>query len=207
MILYGKGMLIITRNLPKYSENSPSADYLSVLKKEMSNFQTAWEWALSQKRIDLLNSLVPNILAISMFRGPLTFGEDLFIRAKAEFDLELDLDFKQAIYFALAKLYLIQMRFDEMGKLMLDLPVSAMTRFTEGQAFAAQGKSLEARPLLEEALSMNVQLGNQILEMDCLRELGNIANRLAEYDKASSLYQKCLRIAHQLGDKRNESAV
>ncbi len=80
-----------------------------------------------------------------MFRGPLTFGEDLFIRAKAEFDLELDLDFKQAIYFALAKLYLIQMRFDEMGKLMLDLPVSAMTRFTEGPSVCSAGVNRSKR--------------------------------------------------------------
>ncbi|MBG0787970.1 MAG: tetratricopeptide repeat protein [Anaerolineaceae bacterium] len=194
-------------NLPKYSESSPSAKYLAVLKKEITNYQDAWEWALRHTRYDLLKLLVPNVLAISLFRGPLTFGEDLFLLAKAEVDLDKDLEFKQAIYFALAKIYLIQMRFNEMGELMVDLPVSPMTRFTEGQALAAQGKSLEARPLLEEALEMNAELENKTLEMDCLRELGNIANRLVEHGTASSFYQRCLRIAHQLGDKRNESAV
>lgn len=194
-------------SLPEYSFKNTTVEYLTELKKETANFQAAWEWALENKRHDLLQSLLPNILSVSLLRGPLDFGENLFIRALNELDQYSDLNLKQAIHFALAKIYLIQMRFNEMVNLMKGLPVSAMTLFTEGQALSAQGEVQKAKPLLESALKLNAEVGDQTLEMDCLRELGNIANRLSEYDDASLHYQKCLEIARLLGDKRNESAV
>ena len=118
-----------------------------------------------------------------------------------------DIELKKAVNFGLAKLFLIQMRFNEIILLMEELPVSARTRFTQGQALCAKGEFLKARPLLLEAVELNNLLGDSILEMDCLRELGNIANRLVQYDEAVFYYQKCLDLSHELGDKRNESAV
>ena len=194
-------------NLPEYSFNTSKVGYLTELKRESANLQAAWEWALEHHRNDLLGLLVSNILTITLLRGPLSFGENLLLRAKHELALDDDLELKRIINFALAKIYLVQMRFNEMVTLMKELPVSAMTLFTEGQALSAQGEAHKARPILETALEMNGDLGNQIVEMDCLRELGNIANRLNEYETAVMYYERCMKIAQQLGDKRNESAV
>jgi predicted ATPase len=194
-------------NLPGYSLNYPSLEQLDQLKREAANIKLAWEWALENERNDLLINLVPNVLAISLLRGPLDFGNNLFTRARTELDLDQDIELKKAINFGLAKLFLIQMRFNEIVFLMEELPVSARTRFTQGQALCAKGEFLKARPLLMEAVEMNNSLGDSYLEMDCLRELGNIANRLVKYDEAVFYYQKCLDLSHELGDKRNESAI
>ena len=194
-------------SLPEYSLNLPSLEQLDRLKREAANIQLAWEWVLEKGRNDLLRKLVPNVLAISLLRGPLSFAEGLFTRAKTELDLAQDIELKKAVNFGLAKLFLIQMRFNEIILLMEELPVSARTRFTQGQALCAKGEFLKARPLLLEAVELNNLLGDSILEMDCLRELGNIANRLVQYDEAVFYYQKCLDLSHELGDKRNESAV
>ena len=194
-------------NLPEYSLNHPSLEQLDQLKREASNIQMAWEWAVENGRNDLLRKLVPNVLAISILRGPLIFGDNLFTRAKLELELDQDINLKEAIYFGLAKLYLIQMRFNEILLLMEELPVSARTRFTQGQALVAKGEFLEARPVLMEAVEMNKKTGDAYLEMDSLRELGNTANRLNQYDEAVFYYQKCLDLSHELGDQRNESAI
>jgi tetratricopeptide (TPR) repeat protein len=76
-----------------------------------------------------------------------------------------------------------------------------------GQALNAQGESKAARPLLEQALELAQEMGDKHIEADCLRELGNVANRLVEYEEAVSLYERALSLSYELGDKRGESAT
>ncbi len=86
-------------------------------------------------------------------------------------------------------------------------PNQAKAYLTWGQALDAQGECEAAQPVLERALSLAQDQGDKQIEADSLRELGNAANRLVEYDRAVSLYARSLAASRELGDKRGESAT
>ena len=194
--------------LPLSAMASPTLEVMSVLDKEAPNLLAAWEWALSHKKSGLLAQLLPNIAQVFEFRGPLSQGEHLFTRAISSVESwEEASDLVLELKYALLRNHLAQMHYAEALELVKELPYSGKTLFAEGQALSAQGKSEEARPILESALVMIRLASDQMLEMACLRELGNVANRLVEYESAVLYYSQCLVLAQKLGDDRNISAV
>ena len=192
----------------QHLDSHPSAELINVLDKEAPNLLVAWDWALRNQKTGLLKQLLPKISQLFEFRGPLSQGEQCFTNALSRIrewgnSPEMVVDLK----YSLLRIYLAQMRFSEVLELVRDLPPSAKALFAEGQALSAQGKCEEARPILEKALVLARSSSDQILEMSCLRELGNVANRLVEYEAAITYYSQCLELAQELGDYRNISAV
>lgn len=190
------------------STSSSSPEVIGFLDKEALNLVTAWDWSLRHQKIALLQQLLPTISQLFEFRGPLAEGEQLFTNGILTInEWENCSEMVEELKYSLLRIYLAQMRFPEVLELVRELPHSARALFAEGQALSAQGKADEARPILENALVLARSAKDQILEMSCLRELGNVANRLAEYEDAITNYSQCLEIAHALGDYRNISAV
>ena len=194
-------------SLPQYSLNTPSIELLQRIKSESANLSLAWDWALESSEFDVIQRLIANVLSISILRGPLSYGEVLFEQAMAVTDGDSHPDLYSDLTFAFSKIYLLQMRFDEMIDLMKNLPETARSLFTIGQALNAKGECAPAREWLEKALTLSQSLDEPYLKMDCLRELGNSAYRLVDYPAAQDYYGQCLGMATELGDLRSQSAV
>jgi DNA-binding SARP family transcriptional activator/predicted ATPase/Tfp pilus assembly protein PilF len=194
-------------SLPKYSLSTPSMSLLQQIKIEKLNLSLAWKWALEEDEFDILQGLIANILAISILRGPLTYGEKCFTQALEAIERKGHPQILNELSFALSKIYLLQMRFDEMMVLMQALPETARSQFVIGQALNAKGECATAKQWLEKALLLNQNLDDPYLEMDCLRELGNSEYRLVDYPAAQKYYGRCLDLANRVGDLRNQSAV
>ena len=192
----------------QYLSTYPSTDLLTLLDKEAPNLIAAWKWSLCNRKVVLLQQLLPIISQLFEFRGPLLQGEQLFVDAIAKFiELGSHPDFIGELKYSLLRIYLAQLRFSEVLDLVGELPPSAKALFAKGQALSAQGRCEEARPILEDALVLARSSSDQLLEMSCLRELGNVANRLVEYKAAVTYYSQCLKIAQELEDYRNMSAI
>jgi predicted ATPase/Tfp pilus assembly protein PilF len=192
----------------QFSASSISPEVIYFLDKEALNLVAAWDWSLHNQKKAILRQLLYNISQLFEFQGPLAEGEQLFTNAiKTVSEWESCSEMVVDLKYSLLRIYLAQMRYPEVLEMVCDLPRSARALFAEGQALSAQGRSDEARPKLENALVLARSSTDQILEMSCLRELGNVANRLSEYDDAIIFYSQCLEIAQALGDYRNISAV
>jgi DNA-binding SARP family transcriptional activator/predicted ATPase/Tfp pilus assembly protein PilF len=178
------------------------AGALDLLQVEHANLRAAWEF-LVEENFDLTASLLPALSLLFSLRGPLSEGEALFAATLSQSRLPSSL--KIALTLELARLYNAQTRHAEAIALARSVPESASSLLAEGQALSAQGEGEAARPVLEKALALAGE--DKRLRADCLRELGNVANRLAEYDLAVPLYQQTLALARELGDLRSESAT
>ena len=179
-----------------------NAEALDSLQLERANLRAAWECSMGGL-FDLTASLLPALSLLYSLRGPLSEGEDLFRGANGQFALPSET--KNNISLELARLYTAQTRYDEAAALARSVPESARSLLIEGQALSAQGEGEAARPVLEKALTLAGD--DRRIRADCLRELGNVANRMAEYDLAVPLYRQALELARELGDLRGESAT
>lgn len=185
-------------------DGSASLGTLEMLQGERANLRAAWEWSLPEQ-VEITAKLLPGLALLYSLRGPLSEGESLFAVALSQPGCPSDL--KAKISLELARLYNAQTRHEEAIALARSLPESARSLLTEGQALSAQGESEAARPVLERALTLAREAGDKRIEADCLRELGNVANRRCEYDLAVPLYQQTLTLARELDDLRGESAT
>ncbi|PKN91375.1 MAG: hypothetical protein CVU44_19880 [Chloroflexi bacterium HGW-Chloroflexi-6] len=184
-----------------------TAAALDTLQLERANLRAAWDWSLKGK-LDNTANLLTGLALLYSLRGPLSEAESLFCAA-IEF-LRQDIsqkDLTERISIELARIYNAQTRHNEAITLARSVTVSARALLTEGQALSAQGESEAGQPVLEKSLTLARELGNKRIEADCLRELGNIANRLCDYDLAVKLYRQALGLARELGDLRGESAT
>ena len=194
--------------LPQNSAISSSAKVLDILDKEDANLVAAWEWSVNHDEIAFLHRLLPNLTYLFLLRGPLSEGEQLINIAIEKLGLDKEhMMLIEDLHYSLARIYLAQMRYSEMIGLVRNLPPSEKTLFAQGQALSAQGECEEARPFLEKALVLARSSSDVVLELDSLRELGNVANRLTEFETAVAYYSECLELAQKLGDLRNISAV
>lgn len=193
--------------LAEQCTGADSASALDMLQTERANLRAAWE-GLVVKNVDLTANLLKGLALLYTQRGPLSEGEELFCRALKT--LGQDISKKELaanITLELARIYNAQARYDKAIALTRSLPGSARSLLTEAQSFSAQGNSETARPLLAQALLLARGAGDRRVEADCLREMGNVATRLGEYDVASPLYRHSLELARELGDRRGESAT
>ena len=184
-----------------------SAAALDTLQVERANLRAAWEWSLKGK-LDSTASLLTGLALLYSLRGPLSEAESLF-GAAVEL-LRQDISKKnltERISLELARIYNAQTRHDEAIALARSVGGSARALLTEGQALSAQGEGEAAQPVLEKSLALAREMGDKRIEADCLRELGNIANRMCDYDAAVSLYRQSLAYSQALGDLRGESAT
>ena len=181
-----------------------SATALDALQMEQANLRAAWEWSAGIN-FDITASLLPGLSLLYSLRGPMTEGEALF-EAVANLPT-CPATLKTDIHLELARLYNAQARYDDAIALARSLPESARSLLAEGQAHSAQGECEAARPVLEKSLALARELGDKRVEADSLRELGNVANRLVEYDLAVPFYQQSLALTRELGDLRGESAT
>jgi predicted ATPase/Tfp pilus assembly protein PilF len=188
-------------------DGAGSAEALEMLWVERANLRSAWEWSLGEND-NLTASLLPGLSQLFSLRGPLSEGESLFCRAIEALRQDLSkIDLTEKIKLELARIYNAQTRYAESIALARSVTGSARALLTEGQALSAQGEGETARPVLEKALALARELDDKHIEADCLRELGNIANRTADYGLAVPLYQQSLALARELDDKRGESAT
>lgn len=183
----------------KEAENAKALD---ALQAERANLRAAWEWSQVED-VSLTASLLPGLSLLYTLRGPLSEGEELFRGALTQ--LALPSPAKHQISLELARLYIAQTRYEQAIALAHSGPETAYSLLVEGQALSAQGEAEAARPVLEQALTLAVD--DKRIRADCLRELGNIANRQADYERAVPLYQQALELARELGDRRGESAT
>lgn len=181
-----------------------SAAALDMLQRERANLRAAWEWSVVED-VGLTVNLLKGLALLYTLRGPLSEGEELFRAANCQVALPSDL--KDTIALELARIYNAQTRHDEAIVLARSVSESARALLIEGQAFNAKGEGEAARPVLEQALALASEMGDKRIEADCLRELGNVANRMCNYDAAVSLYRQSLALARELGDSRGESAT
>lgn len=205
-----------TRHAYYFSQWSANCDPATThtpdtLQKERANLCTAWNWSL-ENNIGFLSNLLRGLAMLYSMRGPLVEGETLFSDAIQRVkEIENAQELKGGLSIELARIYSIQARYEEAIALVRDKnePPSIRLRalLTWGQAVSAQGESESARPILEKALELARQIGDIQIEADSLRELGNVANRLVEYEIAVSLYKQSLFLSRKLGDKRGESAT
>ncbi len=175
---------------------------LEMLQSERANLRAAWEFSMDGK-VEITAKLLPALALLYFLRGPLSEGEELFAVALSQSGPPSAL--KTQITLELARFYNAQNRHAEAIALARSVPESARSLLTEGQALSAQGEGEAARPVLVKALALAGE--EKRIRADCLRELGNIANRLCEYDLAMPLYQQTLALARELGDLRGESAT
>jgi predicted ATPase len=195
-------------SLAEQCAGADSVSALEMLQAERANLRAAWEWSL-QEQVDLTASLLRGLALLFSQRGPLSEGEELFgdglkalgvdIPQKSSIDAMVE-----NIAIELARIYNAQARYDQAIDLLRDFPRSARVLLTVGQSLSAQGKGAQARPVLQEALGLARETR---LEADCLRELGNVATRMGEYETAVPLYRQSLEMARALGDRRGESAT
>ncbi|MCG2787319.1 MAG: tetratricopeptide repeat protein [Anaerolineae bacterium] len=181
-----------------------TASALDMLQTERANLRAAWEGSVAGD-VGLTADLLPGLSLLYTLRGPLSEGEELFRAANCQVALPSDL--KDAIALELARIYNAQTRHDEAIALARSVSGSARALLIEGQAFNAKGEGEVAQPVLEKSLALARQTGDKRIEADCLRELGNIANRLCDYALAVKLYRQSLVLARKLGDLRGESAT
>jgi tetratricopeptide (TPR) repeat protein len=184
---------------------------LDLLQKERANLRAAWNWSV-EKNVDLTASLLTGLSLLYILRGPFSEGETMFSSALQSLGGDLSKkELTAKISLELARIYNAQTRHDEaveLAKTITGEPlVQARAWLTQGQALSAQGKCEAARPVLEQSLELARELGEKRIEADNLRELGNVANRMADYDIAVPLYQQSLALARELDDKRGESAT
>lgn len=182
-------------------DGAANAGALDSLQLERANLRAAWEGSVGAN-FDLTASLLPALSLLYSLRGPLSEGESLFAAACCS---GCPSEIKNTISLELARLYTAQTRYDEAIALARSVPETARSLLIEGQALSAQGEGEAARPVLEKALALAGE--DRRVRADCLRELGNVANRLSEYDLAVPLYQQALELARELGDLRGESAT
>jgi DNA-binding SARP family transcriptional activator/predicted ATPase len=190
---------------------TPSGMLLDLLQVDRANLRVAWNWSLLHDNSKMENLLAGLSLLYSL-RGPLSEGETLFHEAlQSQRGDPSRTELINRISIELARINISQARHDEAIGLVQNLTGTPLLRaralLTWGQALDAQGESEAARPILEQALALAHELSDKHIEADVLRELGNVANRLVEYDKAVPLYMKALALAYELGDKRGESAT
>jgi predicted ATPase/DNA-binding SARP family transcriptional activator len=184
-----------------------SASALDTLQMERANLRAAWEWSVVEN-VDLMVNLLKGLALLYTLRGPLSEGEELFCGALKTMGEDISKkELAANITLELARIYNAQACYDEAIALARSLPGSARCLLTEAQSLSAQGQGETARPLLEQALTLAREGGERRIEADCLRELGNVANRMAEYDVAVPLYRQSLEMARELGDRRGESAT
>jgi predicted ATPase/DNA-binding SARP family transcriptional activator len=188
-----------------------SPEVLDMLQAERANLRAAWKWSLPQN-LSVFSTLLAGLSSLYSMRGPLNEGETLF--SEALHDLEGNDSSKTLsaqIAIELARLYNNQARYAQAIELARSITghpsIRAQALLTEGQALAAQGECEAARPVLQQALALGRELGEKRIEANCLRELGNVANRLVEYAEAVPLYERSLALARELGDRRGESAT
>jgi predicted ATPase/DNA-binding SARP family transcriptional activator len=184
---------------------------LDSLQKEKANLRAAWKWSL-EANISGLANLLKGLAMLYTLRGPIAEGETLLDEAIHHIkEIESAQGLQDSLYIELARLYNLQTRYEEAVHLVQNISESSLARprvlLTWGQALSAQGECQPARPILEKALEWARQTGDRRVEADSLRELGNVANRLVEYDVAVPLYEQSLRLSRELGDKRGESAT
>ena len=184
---------------------------LDSLQKEQANLRAAWKWSL-ETNISLLADLLKGLAMLYTLRGPISEGETLLGEAIQHVKvIESAPELQDSLRIELARLYNMQTRHEEAIELVKGISESSSVGpralLTWGQALSAQGECQSARPVLEKALELARQTGDRHVEADSLRELGNVANRLAEYDVAVPLYEQSLRLSRELGDKRGESAT
>lgn len=182
-------------------DGAATAEALDSLQVERANLRAAWEFSAGGN-FDLTASLLPALSLLYSLRGPLSEGESLFAAVHAA---GRPSPIKNAVALELARLYTAQTRYEEAAALARSVPETARSLLIEGQALSAQGEGDAARPVLEKALISAQE--DKRLRADCLRELGNVANRQADYDRAVPLYQQSLELARELGDRRGESAT
>jgi predicted ATPase/DNA-binding SARP family transcriptional activator/Tfp pilus assembly protein PilF len=211
-------------------DGAANAAALELLQLERANLRAAWEFSVGGA-FDLTANLLPALSLLYSLRGPLSEGEELFAAALKALGLDISpivsspstqrtqseiknsalsavsaLNLvKTSLTLELARLYTAQTRYDEAIALSRSVPVSARSLLIEGQALSAQGEGEAARPVLEKALALAGD--DKRIKADCLRELGNVANRRCEYDLAVPLYRQTLALARELGDLRSESAT
>ncbi len=195
-------------SLAEQCAGADSASALEMLQAERANLRAAWEWSL-REQVDLTVSLLRGLALLFSQRGPLSEGEELFgggLKA-----LGVDIPPKNPVdalvenmAIELARIYNAQARYEQAIDLLRDFPPSARVLLTVGQSLSAQGKGAQARPVLQDALGLARETR---FEADCLRELGNVANRMGEYETAVPLYRQSLAISRAQGDRRGESAT
>jgi DNA-binding SARP family transcriptional activator/predicted ATPase len=169
--------------------------------------------------------LLTGLSHLYILRGPLSEAENLFGNALKNLgNDETQKVLKVRISIELARIYNAQARHEQAIELAKSVTLSidssqpaeagnhlplllAKALLTWGQALGAQGEGGAARPVLQQALTLGRELGDKRVEADSLRELGNAANRLTDYDLAIPLYMQALTLARELGDKRGESAT
>lgn len=172
------------------------------LEAERANLRAAWEFSVGGN-VEITAKLLPALSLLYSLRGPISEGEALFAAASGLSGPPSA--FKTQVTLELARLYNTQTRHVEAMALARSVPESARSLLTEGQALSAQGEGEAARPVLEKALALAGE--DKRIRADCLRELGNVANRRSEFDLAVPLYQQSLALARELGDLRGESAT
>lgn len=182
-------------------DGTATAEALDSLQAERANLRAAWEYS-AERNFDLTASLLPALSLLYSLRGPLSEGETLFAAVHAA---GRSSPIKNALALELARLYTAQTRYEEAVALARSVPETARSLLVEGQALSAQGEGDAARPVLENALALAAD--DKRIRADCLRELGNVANRQADYERAVPLYRQSLELARELGDRRGESAT
>ncbi len=205
------------RYYSKFSRQSKDTSMaLSMLQFERANLRVAWEWALKYQPNNL-EDLLHGLVLLYSLQGPVSEGEQLFrlayrkICAKVKNKNHAELQTISAMLaIELARLLTIQHHYRKAITLLDTVsgepPIVAKAMLFKGQALSAQGKCKDAQPVLLSALAIAEKNKDYQIEADCLRELGNTANRLADFAAAEEWYQRSLSLSRQIGDKRGESA-
>lgn len=206
--------------------SSDPSKIIELLKIERGNLRIAWNWSLENdpQMADLLLSGLSLLYTLS---GPLTEGESLFAESlqSLKFHIEqinnstsdqkiLLTDFNFLVgklSLELARIYNAQSRHDQAIEIAQSIShppsLHAKALLVWGQSLSAQGKCEKACSILNNSLGMVKEIKDLQIEADCLRELGNVANRLTNYDEAMDFYQQSLALAKDMGDLRGESAT
>jgi len=192
-------------------DGAASATALDQLHKERANLRAAWGWSILVDA-KIAASLLTGLSLLYNLRGPLSEGETLFSAAIQSLGGDISQkELTAKISIELARIYNAQTRHREAIELAHNVDgephLRAKAWLTQGQALSAQGEGKTARSVLKKSLALARELGKKQIESDSLRELGNVANRLTEYDLVVPLYQQSLALSHELGDKRGESAT
>ncbi|MFZ0548985.1 MAG: tetratricopeptide repeat protein [Candidatus Promineifilaceae bacterium] len=171
-LLHGQELLLI-------SESGDEANQL--ITKEIENIRLAWEWALEQGQLELLNKGYLALYQFYEIRGWLEEGQQLFSQTTTT----------------------IRTRWDEIANAPeQEELIYGRLRSREGWFTYRAGQFIHAKEIIEESERLFRHLGTKRDLAQSLNDLGLLARRGGDYEKARQLFLESLALRRELDDQR-----
>ena len=199
---------------------------LNEISREIANVRTAWDWAVSHARVDVLEQMRSGLVLVYELMGLFQEGATTFERAVVALRaaltaaavptpaLQIGLGYlltenahwliRQAQY---ERAHALLQEACDLARAASSIPLEAYSAYHLGELFQNQGNFSAAQPQLEHALTLARATRLRQVEAGCLRSIGKVAAEEGKYTLAKDQYARAAACYRTLGDRLGEGQI